>query len=312
MHDVILRYAGKNAVFNVQFQPYSNKTTHRDISVDGKTDLRLGRDEDRGTKMDDVWEVPYLHSQSKERLGYRTQKPLMLLERIINASSNEGDVVFDPFCGCATTLEAAHRLNRRWIGIDVAIHAIKRVAALRLRDRLGLVEDKDFIIRGVPVTLEGALDLWSRDKHHFQEWAVETVDGFVTNKRTADGGVDGRLYFSVPHEKDFKCMLIEVKGGKNVSIRDLRALHGVLDNQPSALLAGLIIMEPLGTNKTRNFKMFMGKAGDVEIGGSQYARLQMLNVPEILEGKFFDTPVPVGRGLSQTSLRLKPRLKTKV
>ena len=302
MHDVILRYVGgERAVYNIQFQPYSTKTVHRSLSVDGKTDLRLGRDEKRGTKMDDVWDIPYLHSQAKERLGYATQKPLALLNRIIQASSNEGDVVFDPFCGCATTLEAAHSLGRQWIGIDRAIHAVKRVAALRLRDKLGLSENRDFDIEGIPVNLEGAQDLWERDKHHFQTWAIEEVDGFGTTKRTADGGVDGRLYFSVPGRRDLQSMAIEVKGGANVSIQDLRALGGVLEND-LAMMAGLIVMAPLGATKARNFHRFMAAAGDVDVSGVQYARLQMLSVPEIFEGKRFHTPGVVGRGLKQPSI----------
>ncbi len=132
-----------------------------------------------------------------------------MLERIIKASSNEGDVVLDPFCGCATTLEAAHKLKRCWIGIDIAIHAVKRVARVRLQDRLGLQEDRDFTIEGIPRNTEGARDLWQRDKYHFQKWAVEQVDGFVTTKRTADGGVDGRLYFDVPDNPTLQSMVIE-------------------------------------------------------------------------------------------------------
>ena len=117
-----------------------------------------------------ISDIPPIPAKSKERLDFKTQKPLALLERIIKASSNEGDVVLDPFCGCATTLEAAHKLSRKWIGIDIAIHAIKRVAAIRLQDRLGLVEGKDFAIEGVPRTLEGVRDLWGRDPYHFQKW----------------------------------------------------------------------------------------------------------------------------------------------
>ena len=148
-------------------------------------------DEMPGLPAQDIWaDIQALRSWHTERLGYATQKPLALLERIIQASSNPGDTVFDPFCGCATTLEAAHRLGRRWIGIDIAIHAVKRVARLRLRDRLGLEEGTDYIIEGVPRNLEGARDLWRRDKHHFQKWAVEQVDGFVTTRKTGDGGVD--------------------------------------------------------------------------------------------------------------------------
>ena len=225
----------------------------------------------------------------------------ILLERIIKASSNPGEVVFDPFCGCATTLEAAHNLDRKWIWIDIAIHAIKRVAKVRLGDRCGLVENRDYEISGVPHTLEGSKDLWQRDKYHFQKWAVEEVEGFVTTRRTADGGVDGRLYFSIPGQRDLQSMVIEVKGGKNVSIADLRALSGVMEGG-TAKMGGLIIMEPLGDVKKRNFNRFMAQSGDLEIGGKPYARLQMLTVEEILAGKRFDTPGAYGKGIGAPRL----------
>ena len=237
----------------------------------------------------------------QERLGYATQKPVALLERIIAASSNPGDIVFDPFCGCATTLEAAHKLGRQWIGVDIAIHAIKRVAALRLRDRLALKEGEDFEIDGVPRDLEGARDLWTRDKYHFQRWAVEQVDGFVTTKRTADGGIDGRLYFGQPDSKDLSSMAIEVKGGRNVGIKDVRELRGVLDND-EALMAGLIILEQFGETKARNIRRFMAEAGDLDVSGVKYARMQLLTVAEILDNKRFHTPGVAGRGLAQPAL----------
>ena len=255
-----------------------------------------------GVAPQDVWtDIPPVNSQAKERMGYATQKPVSLLERIIRASSNPGDVVFDPFCGCASTLEAAHNLGRQWIGIDIAIHAVKRVASIRLRDRLGLSEGKDFVIEGVPRNVEGARDLWERDKYHFQKWAVEQVDGFVTTKRTADGGVDGRLYFAVPGEHDLQSMAIEVKGGRNVTIESLRALRGVLDNDV-AIMAGLIIMEPLGTTKERNFRRFMADAGDYAVSGIPYPRMQTLTVEQILGGATFYTPGVSGRGLEQPVL----------
>ena len=172
-------------------------------------------DEMSGTPIDTIWDdVNSIGSNAKERMGYATQKPLSLLERIIKASSNPGDVVLDPFCGCATTLEAAHRLDRKWIGIDIAIHAVKRVARIRLTERLGLIDGQGFTIEGVPLTVEGEQDLWERDKYHFQKWAVEQIEGFVTTKRSADGGVvDGRVYFAVPHAQELQSMVIEVKGG---------------------------------------------------------------------------------------------------
>ena len=176
-------------------------------------------DEQRGMPLDDIWtDIPAVSAD--EDMGYDTQKPRALLERIISMSSNEGDVVLDPFCGCATTIEAAHTLNRNWIGIDIAIHAIKRVARVRLDQRLGLVEGRHYEIEGVPRTVEGAQDLWERDKYHFQKWAVEQVEGFVTTRRTSDGGIDGRVYFALPDDPDLQSMVVEVKGGRGVNIRD--------------------------------------------------------------------------------------------
>ena len=236
-----------------------------------------------------------------EDMGYDTQKPLALLERIIAASSNPGEVVFDPFCGCATTLQAAHKLGRNWIGIDIAIHAIKRVARIRLNERLGLVEGEHYSIEGVPRTVEGAQDLWDRDKYHFQKWAVEQVEGFVTTRRSADGGIDGRVYFAVPDAEELQSMVLEVKGGTNVGINVLRELKGVLDYD-AALMAGLIVMHPLGSIKQRNFDRYMSEAGTLEVLGIEYPRMQILTVGEILEGKRFRTPSIAGRH------QLEPRL----
>ena len=247
--------------------------------------------------MRDVWEISYLNSNAKERLGYKTQKPVELLKRVIKASTNEGDVVFDPFCGCATTIEAAHKLGRKWIGIDIAIHAIKRVAKIRLQDRLQLAEGRDFEISGVPQTLEGAKDLWKRDKYHFQKWVVEEVDGFVTSKRTADGGIDGRLYFQTT-EPDLQSMVIEVKGGANVGIGVVRDLRGVLERD-QAVMAGLIVLNNLGPIKLRNFHREMSVAGDFDMFSRKYPRMQILSVAEILEGRRFDTPGTAGQGLGQ-------------
>ena len=250
-------------------------------------------DEERGLAPNDIF-LDIKPVTGKERMGYATQKPVALLERIIQASSKPGDVVLDPFCGCASTIEAAHKLGRQWIGIDIAIHAIKRVARMRLSERLGLVEGQDFTIDGIPSSVEGALDLWQKDKYHFQQWAVEHADGFVTAKRTADGGVDGRIYFAVPHARDLQSMAVEVKGGANVTIESLRALKGALDYD-TALMAGLIVMQPLGDTKDRNFNRFMANAGMVELWGNEYPKMQMLTVGEILEGKRFATPTVVGR-----------------
>ena len=302
LHDTILFY-GKNTRhlnFNVQYDPYTAKSLKRKKNYHTRIkdgDVYVTSVDERGVRAGDVWQIPVLNSQSRERMGYATQKPVALLERIIQASSNAGDVVLDPFCGCATTIEAAHKLDRQWIGIDIAIHAIKRVARIRLEERLGLVEGQDFTIDGIPSTVEGAQDLWQKDKYHFQQWAVENADGFVTTKRTADGGVDGRIYFAVPNAKELQSMAVEVKGGANVTIESLRALKGVLDYD-TALMAGLIVMQPLGDVKARNFNRFMADAGMIELWGNEYPKMQMLTVGEILEGKRFATPTVVGRHMA--------------
>ena len=262
----------------------------------------------RGNPVQDIIrDIGPLSARAAERMGYDTQKPTALLERIIEASSNPGDVVFDPFCGCATTIEAAHNLGRRWIGIDIAIHAIKRVARVRLQERLRLAEGTDFEIGGVPHNLEGARDMWTRDKYHFQKWAVEQVDGFVTTRRTGDGGIDGRLYFGMPPESaterdPLRSMVIEVKGGKNVGIGVVRDLRGVLERE-GAEMAGLIVMDEPGERKRRSFEKEMASAGDLDYYGVLYPRMQLLTVAEIIDGARFKTPGAVGR-VDQAALPL--------
>ena len=303
MHDVIFRYSknAEYAVWNQLYEPLAPSTVKRFGNKQQLADFSTGQrkpgqtEQDvEGAPMRDVWDISIIAPSAKERMGYATQKPVTLMERIISASSNPGDVVLDPFCGCASTIEAAHKLDRQWIGIDIAIHAVKRVARVRLQERLGLVEGQDFTIDGVPSTLEGAADLWTKDKYHFQQWAVEQADGFVTTKRTADGGIDGRIYFAVPDAKELQSMVVEVKGGANVTIESLRALKGVLDYD-NALMAGLIIREPLGAVKARNFNRFMADAGMIELWGNEYPRMQILTVEEILEGFRFATPTVAGR-----------------
>ena len=253
---------------------------------------------------DMIWDIRPV--SGSEDMGYDTQKPRALLERIIAASSSPGDMVLDPFCGCATTIEAAQALGRQWIGIDIAIHAVKRVARVRLSERLGLVEGQDFVIEGVPRTVEGAHDLWERDKYHFQKWAVEQVEGFVTTKRTTDGGIDGRVYFAVPGEQDLQSMVVEVKGGSHVNVTNWRSLKAVL-SRDEALLAGLIVLEPLGEARIRNFSREAMDLEPLSVLGIDYPRMQILTVEEILDGKRFNTPTVAGRHELQPRMPGLPR-----
>ena len=239
----------------------------------------------------------------REALGYPTQKPIALLKRIIAMSSDEGQIVLDPFCGCATTICAAHELNRRWIGIDIAYHTIKRVAQVRLQDEYGLVEGEHYAVSGVPRTVEGAQSLWHQDKYGFQRWAIEQVNGFVMTKRTADGGIDGRLFFALPNENRLHSMVLEVKGGRNIGINIVRELRGTLDRD-EATMAGLIVMEPLSDRQHQNFMREMFHAGNLDVMGVQYPRMQVLSVADIIAHKSFLTPTVAGRGTGQGSLPL--------
>ena len=268
----------------------------------GRPRYKIYQDEYEGIPLGNIWtDIPYLSSNDAERLGYDTQKPVALLERIIKTGSNKGDMVFDPFCGCGTTLEAANKLGRQWVGCDIAIHAIKRVVKRRLERNLKLIENTDFSITGIPKNMEGAQDLWNRDKYHFQKWAVEQVDGFVTSNKTNDRGIDGRLYFPGKEGEQLQSMIIEVKGGENVTIADLRAVRGVLDRE-EAEMAGLIIMHPLTDRKMTNFKEEMASAGILNFLGKEYPVMQILTVQEIFDGKRFNTPYVATREYGQIQL----------
>ena len=304
VHDIILWYSkGSEWIFNPDDirQPYAKSSRKREGYVANTSKVAQGSVQlDKNGKFPESWiEIPPLKGNSHEYLGYPTQKPLKLLHRIIKASSNPGNIVFDPFCGCGTTLEAAQQLKRGWIGIDIAIHAIKRVAAIRLNERCQLNEDTDYEITGIPRSIEGAEDRWKRDPYHFQKWAVEMVGGFVTANRSRDGGIDGRLYF--PDGDDLKSMVLEVKGGSRVELKDLRALAGVLHDEDSPL-AGLIIRKPFGRVKKRNFDDACRDYGDVEINGKLYPRLQIITVPDILEDKTFEVPGILGKRESNQEL----------
>lgn len=305
-HDVILFYRKSKNQYFKQLKEISYALTVPEPHTKSGQKLGVKRDDlgkYRLAKMRDWWvqyglnkeaDITPLFRNNRERVGYDTQKPVTLLKRIIEASSQPGDIVLDPFCGCATTIEAAQKLGRKWIGIDIAIHAIKRVASVRLEKRMGLKQGDDFIIEGVPRNLEGAQDLWERDKYHFQKWAVEQANGFVTSKKTSDGGIDGRLYFRQDWQsKKLDSMVLEVKGGKHISIGDVRALKGVLDND-NALMAGLIVMNKPNKRQLRNFNLFMARTGVLTINGFDYPRMQLLSVEEIFEGKSFATPSVVG------------------
>ncbi len=255
----------------------------------GRPYLKRYLHEQEGTPITDVVvDIPPVGGISRDRMGYPTQKPKTLLKRIIEASSNKGDVVFDPFCGCGTTIYAAQESGRKWVGCDIAILAIKLIRDHLTSDQYRLAEGHDFIVDGIPVGVEQAEVLFKKDPFQFQHWAVERVGGFPTSRKTGDSGIDGRLYFE--HGKELRSMVLSVKGG-TVRPTDIRDLRGVLDRERDVDLAGFIsLREP-----SKAMLEEAASAGVYEYQGHAYRRIQLLTVREILEGKRqFETPTKVG------------------
>jgi site-specific DNA-methyltransferase (adenine-specific) len=246
-------------------------------------------DEMLGHPIGDVWtDIPEINAMAKERLGYPTQKPEALLERIINASSNEGDIVLDPFCGCGTTVTVAERLKRRWIGIDItylAINLIKR----RLHDTFAPVELTEFEVIGIPADAKSAAALASENRHQFEWWALDMVDATPAQdkKKGADKGVDGVLYFQEKDDGPYHKIIVQVKSG-HVSAREVRDLKGVLEREKAALGCLLTLKPP-----TRPMKEEAAAAGfytPAQFPESRFPRLQILTITELFAGKQLEYP----------------------
>ena len=249
----------------------------------------------------DVWtDIDRINQSAGERLGYPTQKPIALLDRIILASSNKGDVVFDPFCGCGTTIYSAVKNERRWIGCDIAILSIKLVREV-LTEKYRLVEGVHFEVDGIPTSVEGAQILFDTDPSTFQNWFVERVGGFPMLRKGADRGIDGRIYFET--RDGLREMVLQVKGGRHVRPTDVRDLRGVLEREPNAELAGFLSM----AMPTKAMRDEAASAGTYERGGRSYPRMQFLTVQDVLEDKReFQMPTRVNTRIStgQQSLAL--------
>ena len=246
-----------------------------------KEDTRLRKkiylDESPGVPVTDIWDdLPPIHASAQERLGYPTQKPLALLERIITASSNEGDVVLDPFCGCGTTIHAAQKLKRNWIGIDITHLAISLIEK-RLKDAFPGIK---FEVHGTPKDLEGARDLASRNKYQFQRWAVSLVNAvpFAGKKKGADSGIDGLIYFK-PEGKTTEKAIVSVKGGENVNVAMVRDLAHVVDREKAKIGVFITLADSTGPMRTEAVK-----TGYCETLFGKYPKIQILTIRELFEG----------------------------
>lgn len=249
-------------------------------------------DEQKGRAAQNLWSDIVMSKSGSERLGYPTQKPLLLLERILSASSNPDDVVLDPFCGCGTTIHAAQRLARRWIGIDVTHLAIGLIER-RLKDAFPSLQ---YEVIGTPRDLSGARDLSLRDKHEFQKWIVATIGGqpYKGGKKGMDRGIDGYLHFRDGDKKP-QFAILSVKGG-GIKSGDVRDLKGTMEREKAALGLFLSLNEP-----TREMIKEAASAGLYETGGIKVPRLQILTAGQILDGKRPQLPFGHSEGFKKAA-----------
>ncbi len=235
-------------------------------------------DEMKGTRVGSVWtDLPNVHPWSAERLGYPTQKPVSLLERIISASSNPGDVVLDPFCGCGTALIAAQKLGRHWLGIDITYLAIAVMRA-RLKDTFGLA---DVEVVGQPTEVEGARQLAQspEGRYQFQWWALNLIGAQPmggVERKGRDRGIDGRITFTGPDRK-LESVLVSVKSG-HVNSAQLRDLKGTLQREKAAMGIFLTLEET-----TRDMRLEAATGGMYRVWERDYPKIQILTIRDLLE-----------------------------
>ena len=261
---------------------------------DGVPSYKRYLDEMLGQPITDNWDdIEHLHGANAETLGYPTQKPLALLERIIQSSSNEGDIILDPFCGCGTAVHAAQKLNRKWIGIDVTHLAISLIEK-RMKDAFPGIS---FEVHGVPKDFEGAVDLARRDKYQFQWWACSLVNAqpYQGKKKGSDTGIDGLLFPLEDPDEPPQKIVVSVKGGEHVGSFMIRDLKGVVDREKAIIGLFITLTEP-----TRDMLKEASSAGFHEVGTMQYPKIQILTIKGLLEGRerpeYFDQHIVKGSG----------------
>jgi site-specific DNA-methyltransferase (adenine-specific) len=252
-------------------------------STDKRPQLKRYLDEMAGTLATNIWtDIAPINSQAKERLGYPTQKPLALLERILAASSNPGDVVLDPFCGCGTALVAAQKLDRQWIGIDVTYLSIAVMRA-RLKDSFGLA---DVEVIGQPTEVDGAramlVGTGLEGQYQFQWWALDLIGAQplgAVQKKGADRGIDGAISFSTGPRGEMGRALVSVKSG-SVNSSQVRDLKGVLEREKAEIGLFVTLEEPSGPMQLEATTAGVYRS---ELSGRDYPRIQILTIRELLE-----------------------------
>ncbi len=240
--------------------------------------LKRYLDEQRGIPLGDVWsDISPLNSQSAERIGYPTQKPRSLLDRILSLSSKKGSTILDPFCGCGTSIEAAQALGRHWVGIDVAVHAIK-VIEERLQNRVS--SDLQYTIEGIPEDFASAERLAERDKYQFEWWANYLFNPYSVReiKKGADKGVDGEIYFPNGPGRKYGKIITSVKGGKKVGPTPVRELRAVVESEKAEMGLFICLHPPTKAMKEA------ASAGFADVVHGKMPKIQILSIQEYFEG----------------------------
>ncbi len=243
--------------------------------------LKRFLDKAKGLPLQDLWgDIESLRSWHKERLGYPTQKPETLVERIVLASSNEGDLVLDPFCGCGTAVAVAEKLGRRWIGIDIT-HLAIALMRNRLQTAFGATLSPYEVI-GDPKDLEGAAALAVEDRYQFEWWALGLVDAWPAQdkKKGADTGIDGYISFFDDNSGKAKRIIVQVKSG-HIGSKEVRELKGTLEREKAAIGVMVTLEEP---TKPMNTEAVSAAFYDSEHFKGEYPRVQILTIRELLDG----------------------------
>ncbi|MDQ1328856.1 MAG: hypothetical protein QG641_2142 [Candidatus Poribacteria bacterium] len=293
-HDCLLFYSrseSKDRVFNkVDLMERSESTLkrfgkHKIISghdEDGKRlPSQMEDEESAGVPRDDVWDMGRIPPIKQL---YPTQKPEQLLSRIIRASSNEGNIVLDPFCGCGTAVMAAQELNRQWIGIDIT-HLAINIIKLRLKGMFDSEPKKDYKVIGEPEDLTSAIELANQNRYQFQWWATSLINArpYGDKKKGKDTGIDGFVYFGDKEGNknlEFKKGIVSVKSGK-VSPKDIRELGHVLDRENAEIGIFITLQEPTRDMVTEAVSKGFYRS---QILGKDYPRLQILTIEDLLKG----------------------------
>ena len=291
-HDVILRYSKSNEWFfdteDILLPREEARHNHmkKGQDPDGRVFHSIKSNgklykyyADEGVPPSDVWtDISHIQQKDPERVGYPTQKPLKLLERIIKSSCPKDGIVLDPFCGCGTAVHAAEKLGYKWIGIDITYIAVGTIEK-RLKDAFPNIK---LNIVGLPTSLDDVYALIQRSYYQFQAWACSRVGAYWDEKKGGDAGIDGRIQFLGNDEKTFEQIIVSVKGGQKVGPHDLRDLRGTMNREKAVIGVYITWKSPTPKMKEEAASADLYKS---TLTGESYRRIQIITVAELLNGK---------------------------